>query len=125
MGYSFRLAARVLLYAPSHIQDNTYYSLSLHQSWSTGWNKKQLNGSTMKDRSNDPKLASQTIKPSSTHQSSHNNLSTKLYLYILCALTNKLSYGSLGMSFEFFKFWSNISLQIPVWFSWSKFQQIL
>ena len=27
MGYSFRLAARVLLYAPSHRQDSTYYSL--------------------------------------------------------------------------------------------------
>ena len=40
MGYSFRVAARVLLYAPSHRQDITY-----HQSWSTGWNKKKLNGS--------------------------------------------------------------------------------
>ena len=28
MGYSFRLTARVLLYAPSHRQDNTYHSLS-------------------------------------------------------------------------------------------------
>ena len=27
MSYSFRLAARVLLYAPSHRQDNTYHSL--------------------------------------------------------------------------------------------------
>ena len=27
MGYSFRLAARVLLYAPSHRQDNTYHDL--------------------------------------------------------------------------------------------------
>ena len=27
MGYSFRLAARVLIYAPSHIQDSTYHSL--------------------------------------------------------------------------------------------------
>ena len=27
MGYSFWLAARVLLYAPSHRQDNTYHSL--------------------------------------------------------------------------------------------------
>ena len=27
MAYSFRLAARVLLYAPSHRQDNTYHSL--------------------------------------------------------------------------------------------------
>ena len=26
-GYSFRLTARVLLYAPSHIQDTTYHSL--------------------------------------------------------------------------------------------------
>ena len=27
IGYSFRLAARVILYAPSHRQDNTYHSL--------------------------------------------------------------------------------------------------
>ena len=27
MGYSFRLAARVLLYASSHRQDNAYYGL--------------------------------------------------------------------------------------------------
>ena len=27
MGYSFQLAARVLLYAPSHRQDSTYHSL--------------------------------------------------------------------------------------------------
>ena len=27
IGYSFRLAARVLLYASSHIQDNTYHGL--------------------------------------------------------------------------------------------------
>ena len=39
MGYSFRLAARILLYASSHRQDNTYQSL-LHQSWSTGRNEK-------------------------------------------------------------------------------------
>ena len=28
MGYSFRLTARVLLYAPSHIQNSTYHGLS-------------------------------------------------------------------------------------------------
>ena len=27
IGYSFRLAARVLLYAPSHIQDSTHHDL--------------------------------------------------------------------------------------------------
>ena len=27
IGYSYRLAARVLLYAPSHRQDNTYHGL--------------------------------------------------------------------------------------------------
>ena len=40
IGYSFRLAARVLLYAPSHRQDNIYLRPLLHQSWSTGWNEK-------------------------------------------------------------------------------------
>ena len=40
IGYSYRLTARVLLYAPSHRQDNTYHIPLLHQSWSTGWNEK-------------------------------------------------------------------------------------
>ena len=30
IGYSFRLAARVLLYAPSHRQDSTYHGLCSH-----------------------------------------------------------------------------------------------
>ena len=38
IGYSFRLTARVLLYAPSHRQDSTYHGLC-YTSWSTGWNK--------------------------------------------------------------------------------------
>ena len=42
-GYSFRLAARVLLYAPFH---RHIPRPLLHQSRSTGWNEKELNGST-------------------------------------------------------------------------------
>ena len=33
MGYSFQLAARVLLYAPSHRQDSTYHGLWLMEHW--------------------------------------------------------------------------------------------
>ena len=54
MGYSFRLTARVLLYAPSHRQDSTYHGLCCTSCWSTGRNEKYINGSTMKDRSYDP-----------------------------------------------------------------------
>ena len=43
MGYTFRLPARVLLYASSHRKNNTYHGLC----YSTGWNEKQLNGPTM------------------------------------------------------------------------------
>ena len=35
----------------------------LHQSWSTGWNKKSLNGSTMKDRCDDQSHHEQTLLP--------------------------------------------------------------
>ena len=45
MGYSFRITARVLLYASSHRQDDNTYQSLLYQSWSTGWNEKYLNGS--------------------------------------------------------------------------------
>ena len=69
IGYSFRVAARVLLYAPSHRQDSTYHGLLLNQSWNTGWKDKLLNGSTpWKDRSGDP----------SHHDS--NALTTELHL---------------------------------------------
>ena len=37
----------------------------LHQSWSTGWNEKQLNGFTMKDRSDDPSHHERTLLPRS------------------------------------------------------------
>ena len=52
MGYSFRLAARVILYASSQTGLHIPRPL-LHQSWNAGWNEKLLNGSTMKDRSDD------------------------------------------------------------------------
>ena len=38
MGYSFWLAAKDFLYAPSQRQHSIYHIL--HQLWSTGWNKK-------------------------------------------------------------------------------------
>ena len=47
LGYPFRLAARVILYE------------------STGWNEKQLCGSTMKDRSDDPSHHGRTLLPQS------------------------------------------------------------
>ena len=63
MGYSFHIAARVLLYALSHRQDIPW-SL-LHLWWSTGWNQKWLNESTMKDWSDDPSHHQQTLLPQS------------------------------------------------------------
>ena len=47
MGYSFQLAERDLLYAPSHRLDMALYSLCYPSCGA-------LNGSTMRDRSNDP-----------------------------------------------------------------------
>ena len=55
MGYSFRLAARVLLYAPSHRQDSTYHGLcytSCRANW-LEWKIAQWVHPT-KDRSDDP-----------------------------------------------------------------------
>ena len=40
IGYSYRLAARVLLYAPSHRQDNTYHGLCYTSRGALGWNEK-------------------------------------------------------------------------------------
>ena len=62
MGESFRIRARVLLYAPSNRQDNTYHSLC-YSSRSNGWNEKYLNGSTIKDRSEDPSHYERMLLP--------------------------------------------------------------
>ena len=51
--YSFRLAARVLLYASSHRQDNTYHGLC-YTSHGALAGTKSINGFAMKDRSNNP-----------------------------------------------------------------------
>ena len=63
IGYSFRLAARVLLYAPSHRQDSTYHSLNYTS-------RGALAGMTiaqwvhpMKDRSDDPSHHERTLLP--------------------------------------------------------------
>ena len=39
IGYSFRLAARVLLYASFHVHDSTYHDLLLYQCSTTGVTK--------------------------------------------------------------------------------------
>ena len=60
MGYSFRLAARVLLYAPSHRQDSTYHGLC-------HWLERKIAQwvHPMKDRSDDPSHHERTLLPRS------------------------------------------------------------
>ena len=48
----FPINSKGFLYAPSHRQDSTYRSLCYTSL--TGWNEKKLNGSNMKDQSDDP-----------------------------------------------------------------------
>ena len=60
MGYSFWLAARVILYAPSHRQDSTYHSLCYT---SSGTQPGMSNVSTMKDWSGDPSHNERTLLP--------------------------------------------------------------
>ena len=50
IGYSYRLTARVLLYAPSHRQDNTYHCLC----YTSHGELAGTRNSPMKDRSDDP-----------------------------------------------------------------------
>ena len=44
IGYSYRLTARVLLYAPSHRQDSSYNGLCCTSRGALAWNEKQPNG---------------------------------------------------------------------------------
>ena len=46
IGYSYRLTARVLLYAPSHRQDSTYHGLCYTSRGALAGTRNLLNGST-------------------------------------------------------------------------------
>ena len=61
IGYSYRLTARVLLYAPSHRQDNTYHGLCYTSSGELAGTR----NSSMGDRSNDPSRFERTLSPRS------------------------------------------------------------
>ena len=61
IGYSFRLTARVLLYAPSHRQDSTYHSLCYTSRGALAGTR----NSSMKDRSDDPSHHERTLLPRS------------------------------------------------------------
>ena len=59
IGYSFRLTARVLLYAPSHRQDSTYHSLC----YTSHGTRNSSVGSPHEDRSDDPSHHERTLLP--------------------------------------------------------------
>ena len=54
IGYSYRLTARVLLYAPSHRQDNTHHSLCYTSCGALAGTRIAQWVHPMKDRSDDP-----------------------------------------------------------------------
>ena len=62
IGYSYRLTARVLLYAPSHRQDNTYHGLC-YTSLVEHWLEREIAQwvHPMKDRSDDPSHHERTL----------------------------------------------------------------
>ena len=65
IGYSFRLAAMVLLYAPSHRQDSTYHGLcyTIVEHWLEREIAQWVH--PMKDRSDDPSHHERTLLPRS------------------------------------------------------------
>ena len=65
MGYSFRLTARVLLYANSHRQDCTCHDLCYTSRGALAGTRNSTMGRPMKDRSNDPSHHERTLLPRS------------------------------------------------------------
>ena len=87
MGYSFRLAARVLLYAPSHRQDSTYHSLCYTSHGALLEREIAQCVHPMKDGSDDPSHHERTLLPRSYISlpnwiDAHTNVHTT-YIYIL------------------------------------------
>ena len=84
MGYSYRLTARILLYAPSHRQDNTSHGLCYTSRGALAGTRNSSKGHPMKDRSHHtmserstselhlaPRLDTCNIKKSSNHMTSY------------------------------------------------------
>ena len=68
IGYSFQLAARVLLYAPSHRQDSTYHGLCYTSHGALAGTRNSSMGNSknpMKDRPDHPSHHEQTLLPPS------------------------------------------------------------
>ena len=65
IGYSYRLTARVLLYAPSHRQDNTYHGLCYTSRGALAGTRNSSWVRLMKDRSDDPPHHERTLIPRS------------------------------------------------------------
>ena len=65
MSYSFLLAARVLLYASSHRQDNTYHGLCYTSYGALAGTRNSSMGPPMKDRSDYPSHHERTLLPQS------------------------------------------------------------
>ena len=63
IGYSFRLAARVLLYAPSHRQDSTYHGLCYTSRGALAGREIAQWVHPMKDRSDNPSHHERTLLP--------------------------------------------------------------
>ena len=65
IGYSYRLTARVLLYAPSHRQDSTYHGLCYTSRGALAGMRNSYWVHPMKDRSDDPSHHERTLLPQS------------------------------------------------------------
>ena len=96
-GYSFRLIARVLLYAPSHRQDSSYHSLWYTSHGALAGMKNSSMVHPMKDRSDNPSHHERTLLPQNyiSHQnqsdSERNNMQPPLHrLFIL--INSKVSF---------------------------------
>ena len=84
IGYSFRLTARVLLYAPSHRQDSTYHGLCYTSRGAlAGTRNSSMGPPPIKDRSEDPSHHERTLFPRSYISLSLLNISD-VYTSIIC-----------------------------------------
>ena len=73
IGYSYRLAARVLLYASSHRQDNTYHCLCYTSRGALAGTRIAQWVHPMKDRSDDPPHHEQTLYLCDYNNNNNNN----------------------------------------------------
>ena len=111
MGYSFRLTARVLLYAPSHRQDSTYHDLWYTSRGTLAWTRNSSMGPPWRIDPTTHRTMSERSYHGDTYRSLlHPGINT-FTIHFIHRRSNLLSMWQLYVALSF---WTAIQIYLPL-----------